>query len=83
MVTVLELAIHRGAKVAEDGSVSGAEINRVGLPVLGGCISCGATVAAYNACPSRSGYLKCSEDCIGGDGWETVEEANAELFTKS
>lgn len=81
MITVLELALYRGAQPNEDGSISGSEIERVGLPFLGGCELCGASIAAYNAAPSKSGYLRCAEDnCIGDHGWDSVEEANQELF---
>lgn len=78
-ITVLELAEFRGAK-EEDGCMSAGEIERVRLPFMGGCACCGATIAAYNACPSRSGYLKCASGCIDDDGWETVEAANIDLF---
>jgi hypothetical protein len=75
-VTVLDLASHRlGYPVR-----AGGDFQRAGLPIMGGCAECGATVAAYNACPSRSGYLKCASDCIGDDGYATVEEAHADIF---
>jgi predicted nucleic acid-binding Zn-ribbon protein len=80
-VTVLELAVFRGAK-SEDDSMSGSEIERVGLPFMGGCGACGATIACYNASPSKNGYLMCSEGCIGDSGYDTVEEADAALFPK-
>ena len=79
-ITILELAKHRGAKEDADGSMNGAEIERVGLPFMGGCCMCGACIAAYNASPSKSGYLKCTNECIGDDGFDTVEEANLALF---
>lgn len=44
-----------------------------GLNLIGGCELCEATLAAYNAYPSRSGYWRCS-DCIGDTGF-TLEEA--------
>lgn len=80
MITVLELAIHRGAKPNEDGSYSTHSIVDTGLPIMGGCYECEACIAAYNACPSKSGYLKCANGCIGNDGYATVEEANEALF---
>jgi hypothetical protein len=79
MITVLELAQHRGATPDEGGSISAAEIGRVGLPFWGGCERCGAAIACYNAYPSKSGYLRC-RDCIGTAGWETVEQADADIF---
>lgn len=79
-ITILELAEHRGVKASPDGSISMGAFADVGLPMLGGCAECEATIAAYNACPSQSGYLKCHEGCIGDDGYETVQEANIALF---
>lgn len=79
-ISVLDLALHRGAKENEDGTISGGEIERVGLPFLGGCACCGATIAAYNAAPSKSGSLKCLDGCIDEDGWDSVESANVEIF---
>lgn len=79
-ITILELARFRGAKEGPDGTINGAEFIKVGLPILGGCCVCEATIAAYNACPSKSGFLKCRDNCIGDDGWETVEEANKDIF---
>jgi hypothetical protein len=52
----------------------------VGLPMLGGCACCEACIAAYNACPSKSGHLKCADSCIGDDGFDSVEDANIALF---
>jgi len=78
-VTVQELAFHRGLKTEPDGSYNMAAINAVGLEMLGGCELCAASIAAYNAYPSKSGFWRCRH-CIGDSGWETVEEANAALF---
>lgn len=78
-ITILDLALHRGAKAEPDGSINGAEFARVGLPLFGGCELCHASIAAYNACPSHSGYLRCTE-CIGSTGWTSVERANREIF---
>ena len=82
-ITVLDLAFHRGLKADEDGSVSMGEVEDTGLPFMGGCVECGATIACYNASPSKSGFLKCTRECIGDDGWDTVEEANADIFPES
>ena len=51
---------------AEDCLVSGVDI-------LGGCQTCHATIAAYNAYPSTSGYWRCA-DCIGDAGFATVAD---------
>src|ERR1700748_2315983 len=42
-----------------------------GVDILGGCQGCHATIAAYNAYPSTSGYWRCA-DCIGNDGYAPV-----------
>lgn len=78
LITILDLAIHRGAKPIDD-SYSGAELARVGLAIFGGCTGCGASMAAYNAHPSKSGFW-CCPDCIGDDGWTDAAEANLEIF---
>ncbi|WP_297775404.1 hypothetical protein [Mycobacterium sp.] len=52
-------------------ATSGADYQEAGLPMMGGCENCGATIAAYNAYPSTSGFLRC-EGCIGDDGYPTV-----------
>lgn len=70
---------HKGDTVdPEQSTFSGAFYLTAGLPILGGCM-CGTTVAAYNAFPSRTGMLGC-RDCIGDQGYATVEEANADIF---
>ena len=52
-----------------------------GVDILGGCQGCHATIAAYNAYPSTSGYWRCA-DCIGDDGYATVADfVAAELIT--
>jgi hypothetical protein len=79
-VTILDLAEFRRVATDADGSINLDAFIAVGLPMFGGCSVCAASIAAYNACPSRSGYLKCAEGCIGDDGYPTVEEANRALF---
>lgn len=76
-ITVLELATHRLGRDARTGD----DFAEASLPILGGCCVCGATVGAHNSCPSKSGYLKCRTECIGDDGWESVEEANKAIFS--
>jgi hypothetical protein len=44
-----------------------------GVAILGGCEICHATIASYNAYPSRSGYWRCA-DCIGDTGYSTAGE---------
>jgi hypothetical protein len=71
-VSILDVAFARGVKEV-DGTINGAEFERVGLPFMGGCQGCGASIAAYNAYPSKSGYLQC-RDCIEGIGFASVED---------
>lgn len=53
MITILQLAIFRGAQATESGSYTLAAIEATGLPFWGGCKRCGACIAAYNASPTR------------------------------
>lgn len=78
-VSILDLAEYRGLHKAPDGSSTAEDFAAVGLAIFGGCVSCHASLAAYNAYPSKSGYWKCDE-CIGPDGWFDVEEANRAIF---
>ena len=78
-ITVLDLARFRGAKANEVGNIYVEEFTRVGLQVMGDCVSCGADLSAFNAYPSKSGCWKC-EGCIEDDGWDSLEEANKDIF---
>lgn len=71
-LTVYELALELGAEEI-DGRIDGAEFARLGLPVFAGCGRCGASLAAFNAFPSSTGFIRCG-DCIDGLGFATVEE---------
>ena len=71
-VTALDVAKARGAREI-DGRIEAGEFERVGIPLLGGCERCHATIAAYNAYPSTTGYWRCG-DCIADLGFATVEE---------
>jgi hypothetical protein len=50
-----------------------------GVDILGGCQGCGATIAAYNAYPSTTGYWRCA-DCIGETGYATITEFTVSLL---
>lgn len=80
-ITVHDLAVHRGltSTTDEPDRFSGADYIKVGLPIMGGCEGCGATIAAYNAYPSKTGFLRCA-DCVDPYGYDTVEEANRDIF---
>lgn len=59
--------------VGEKREYTAADFTSNGVAMLGGCENCHAMLAAYNAYPSKSGYWRCA-DCIGGTGFDTVEE---------
>lgn len=70
-ITIQELAAHRLGRDAH----TGADFAEAGLPIMGGCQVCGASIAAYNACPSKTGYWRCLNLCIADQGFDTVEDA--------
>jgi hypothetical protein len=80
MITILDLAKHRGLKADEDGALSMGAFADVGLAMLGGCAICGASIAAYNAYPTKHGFWMCKDCVCDGDGWDDVEEANRDIF---
>jgi hypothetical protein len=76
-VTVWDVALARGLKENDDGGVTMGQFDAVGLPMLGGCHRCGACIAAYNACPTTTGYLACV-GCVGdGEGFPTAKAFEA------
>ena len=78
MITVLDLAILRGARPDADGDVSHGEVLKTGLPFFIGC-PCGKMLSAYTAFPSKQGVAMCVE-CVGDSGWESIEEAESDIF---
>ena len=75
-ITIAELADYRLGRKASTGQ----DFIDAELDIMGGCQVCGASLAAYNACPSKTGFWRCANGCIYNEGWETVEEANADIF---
>lgn len=73
-VTIWDVAKSRGVKEDENGSISGDEFIKVGLPMWGGCCICQASIAAYNAHPGKGGYLICSDCVTPESGFLTTEE---------
>lgn len=71
-LTILDVAKARGLK-EDDRGISMGQIEDLGLPFMGGCQTCGASIACSNAYPSRSGFLRCVDD-IGDEGYDTVEK---------
>ena len=72
-VTILDCAVARGAKPDEDGNITMGDIEDVGLPFFGGCQVCHASIACFNAYPSKTNYLRC-RSCIGSLGFATTDE---------
>lgn len=68
-------------KVVPSEGVTAADLAEYDIPLGGGCKACGATIAAYNACPTRSGYIACQGECAR-DGFRTVEEYAAFLVAQ-
>ncbi len=75
MITVMQWADFRLGRPAS----TEADFFEAKLAMIGGCRGCGATIAAYNAYPSRSGYWACA-DCIGDRGFSSCKEANKVEF---
>ena len=77
MITVLDVLRARlGGKLPE-GPIPMSLFDDHRLPMLGGCEVCGACIAAYNAAPTRTGYLRCAgfeeePGCTGELGFRTV-----------
>ena len=66
------------SKAGEKDSYPASDFFAAGVDILGGCEICAATIAAYNAYPSKSGYWRCG-DCITDIGFATVQEFEASL----
>ncbi len=77
MVTILDIAIAKGVKHNEDGSISMGEFEELSLPFFAGCQHCEASLGPAQSFPSTTGYIQCRH-CIGAEiGFETVEEFDA------
>ena len=61
-LTIYDLAVHCGYKEGEPWPDD--------LPIMGGCADCEASLGAFNAYPSTTGYLLC-RDCLDGRGFLT------------
>lgn len=66
-LTVLDLATQMLSRPAR----TGADFAEAGFDIMGGCARCEASIAAYNAYPSTSGYWRCA-GCIDEDGFRTL-----------
>jgi hypothetical protein len=64
--------------VGDKDTYAAEDFHRSGVAMTGGCQRCAATIACYNAYPSRSGYWRCA-DCIDGSGFATVADFTASM----
>jgi hypothetical protein len=71
-LTILDIAKAKGLK-EDDRGISMSAVEDLGLPFMGGCQVCKASISCDHAYPSRSGYLRCKDD-IGNDGYENVAD---------
>lgn len=76
-ITIADLAEFRLGRKA----IHGGDFAEALLPIYGGCQICAASIAAYNAYPSKSGFIRCA-DHIGNDGWENAKEANDAILAE-
>ncbi len=75
-VTIFQLAQH----ILKREPRTDQDFEEAKLPMIGGCLECGATIAAFNAHPTKTGYLMGS-CCVTKDvGYDTVQEAQNALF---
>lgn len=77
-ITILELfeARRAVAGLAPQDSYSAQNFADQDLAMIGGCFSCEATLAAFNAYPDKRGYWACSE-CLQ-EGYSTVADFEAD-----
>ncbi len=73
MVTILDIAIARGATKNEDGSIGADAFFNLSFPFFAGCQNCEASLGPAQSFPSKTGFIRC-EHCIGDIGFTTVEE---------
>ncbi len=73
-ITILDYVVEKlGDDYPEDGCIDAGQFYALGFDIMGGCEVCGATLGAYNAYPTRSGYWRCAED-LGETGYGSVAE---------
>lgn len=81
-MTALEIATILCSREGLPEPKTGEDFAAVGIPILGGCQRCGATIAAYNAHPQKNGFWACG-DCnadpiITMDDWEVAVERTSD-----
>lgn len=83
-VSILTVADARAAAKNLPPPRDGAALAAVGFQILGGCAVCHASLAAYNAYPSRYGYWACLGCLDGaGGGYASVAEFEGEQTVKA
>jgi hypothetical protein len=80
-LSILDIALAKGAKQDERGGINMGEFDRLDLPFFSGCQHCHASLGPYNAFPSTTGFIQC-RDCIEGDGFATVAAFDAFMERK-
>jgi hypothetical protein len=74
-ITIYQLAEYRIGREPEYGE----DFAEALLPMLAGCEICHSSLAAWNAYPTQSGYVRC-QHCIQDLGWYSAEAANTAIF---
>lgn len=69
MITILDVVIN---KVGEKDSYTMEDFDEANVAMISGCQDCGATLGGWNAYPSKTGFIWCT-DCIGDLGFDTVK----------
>ncbi|HEV2377580.1 MAG TPA: hypothetical protein VGS19_36125 [Streptosporangiaceae bacterium] len=69
-ITILD---YTKSVIGEKDTYTAEDFHSAGVEMIGGCQGCNATLAAYNAYPSKSGYWRCA-GCIGDTGFPTVAD---------
>lgn len=72
-LSVFDVAVAKGGRLI-NGTMNGAEFDRLGLPMLSGCQNCGAMCGPGNAYPTKTGFIQCG-DCeeMSDLGFSTIE----------
>lgn len=74
MITILDLV---RAHCGDQDSYSANDHYDAGYEIMGGCAGCQATLASYNAYPTRSGYWSCVDCVPEGEGFDSIEDFTA------
>jgi len=67
MITILDIT-RRLLNKSENDTISMADTSKCGLPFMGGCYGCGATIHAGNMCPTRNDFVCCKQCMTDAEG---------------